>query len=75
MIDSLFARSASPQQGTAVPSNVHPLMIGKEDGSRMNYTQLTPYQARDFRQHEDVYAAIERSFAGLFEWVEEEVCQ
>ncbi|EPS92782.1 hypothetical protein FOMPIDRAFT_24283, partial [Fomitopsis schrenkii] len=60
-------------KGTAVPSNVHPLMIGKEDGSRMNYTQLTPYQARDFRQHEDVYAAIERSFTGLFEWVEEEL--
>ena len=64
-------------QGLTAPTDVHPLLIGKADGSKMNYTQFTPYQAEAFQRHQDVYAAMERSFSDVFEWVEEEVrsCQ
>ena len=60
-------------KGYDVPPNAHPTMIGKEDGSRTNYSQLLPYTSKDVRDYDGIYRDLEAVFEDVFEWIAEQV--
>ena len=60
-------------KGYDVPSNAHPMMMGKEDGSRTNYSQLLPYTSKDVRDYDGVYQDLHTAFRDVFEWIAEQV--
>ena len=50
------------------------MYIEKEDGSRINRTQILPYMSKDAHKYQDIYGSIQAVFQEVFEWMAEQVC-
>ena len=56
-----------------MPEEAHPLLVGKADNTRMNYSQLLPYQSSDTRKYQDIYDNMQTVLESVFEFMAEQV--
>lgn len=61
-------------QGNRVPTDLHLLLAGKEDGTRTNYHQMLPYTSQDMKKHFKVYQNLQVVFQKVFEFMAMQVC-
>lgn len=61
------------RQGDEAPSDIHPYWLQREDGTRVNYSQLTPYLSAEAREHWDALHNLHVIFADLFQHIDKEV--
>lgn len=60
-------------QGHNAPTDVHPLYLEKEDGTKVNYTQLLLYFSTQALEHWDALVNLQTIFGDLFAFIQNEV--
>lgn len=63
------------RQGDNAPKDTHPFMMQKIGKSRVNYTQMVPYQSKEMHdpQLAPVFRRLKVVFAEVFEWISQKV--
>lgn len=56
-----------------MPADIHPLHLGKVDGTKVNHHQMIPYPSEDLRDLPDVYLNIKTLFAPVLEYISAQV--
>lgn len=56
-----------------MPKEVHPLYLTREDGAKINYTQLLPYFSKEGYEHQETLANLQTIFADFFAFIRTEV--
>ncbi|RDX47707.1 hypothetical protein OH76DRAFT_1353787 [Lentinus brumalis] len=68
---SYYCRNAT--KADDAPRDAHPLTLKIVGKSRVNYTQMVPYESKELRMHEEEYRNLCSCFQALFEWIEEKL--
>ncbi|RDX40619.1 hypothetical protein OH76DRAFT_1365962 [Lentinus brumalis] len=68
---SYYCRNATKADDT--PRDAHPLTLKRADKSRVNYSQLVPYESKELQLHKPEYRNLCNCFQELFEWIEKKL--
>lgn len=58
-----------------MPRDIHPLYLVRDDGTKVNYSQLLPYFSKEGYEHWEALANLQTVFTDLFTHVRREVSE